>query len=72
MYFGQLEVPEPVDPDDTLPYRIGDRGADWSKFAKRLSAGNQISDLFPQAPQKGQLHIIVEVPSPGEYVSSLC
>jgi hypothetical protein len=71
MYFGQLEVQEPVDPDDTLPYRIEKRGADLSKFAKRLSAGNQISYLFPQAPQKGQLHIIVKVPSSGEYGSSV-
>jgi hypothetical protein len=72
MDFGQLQVSEPVDPDDTLPYRIGKRGADLSKFAKRLSAGNRISDLFPQAPQEGQLHVIVKVPSPGEYGSSSC
>jgi hypothetical protein len=66
MDFEQLKVSEPVDPDNTLSYRIGKRGADLSKFATRLNAGNRISDLFPQAPQNGHLHIIVTVPHPSE------
>ena len=70
--FVQLEVSEPVDPDDTLPERIGKRGADLSKFATRLSGGNRISDLFPQMPRNGHLHVIVVVPRAGEYGSSLC
>ena len=33
MNFGQLEDSEPVEPDHTLPYRVGKRGTDLSKFA---------------------------------------
>jgi hypothetical protein len=61
-----------VDPDDALPSRIEKRGADLSKFATRLSGGNRISDLFPQAPQNGHLHVIVDVPHAGEYDGSSC
>ena len=70
--FVQLEVSEPVDPDETLPERIGKRGADLSKCATRLSGGNLISDLFPQTPRNDHLHVIVVVPRAGEYGSSLC
>ena len=30
LYFGKLKVLEPVDPDDTLPHCLGERGADLS------------------------------------------
>jgi hypothetical protein len=72
MDFGQLNVSEPVDPDNTLPNRIGKRGADLSKFATWLSGGNRISDRFPQAPKNGHLHVIVVVPRASEYGSSSC
>jgi hypothetical protein len=67
MDFGQLEVSEPVDPDDTLLDRLRKRGADLSKFATRLSSGNRISEHFPQAPQNDHLNVIVVVPRADEY-----
>jgi hypothetical protein len=65
--FGQLKDSE-LEPVD-LTYRIGEKGSGLSKFATRLSTGIQISELFRQAPPKGYLHVIVDVPPAGEYGS---
>jgi Crinkler effector protein N-terminal domain len=62
----QLTEPELVDPDDTLPERMGLRGNNLMTFATRLSSGNKLSTLFPQNPLEGHLHIVVHHPSVGK------
>lgn len=62
----QLTESELVDPDDTLPERMGVRGNNLMTFATRLSSGNKLSTLFPQNPPEGHLHIVVHHPSVGK------
>jgi hypothetical protein len=54
----KLTEPEPVEPEDTLLQRITSRG-DVATFAKRLTATQKMSTLFPQHPLEGHLHVLV-------------
>ena len=42
-------------------------GTDLSQFAVELdNPGRDISELFPHVPMKCHLHVIVQIPHPGE------
>jgi len=66
----QLIRPEPVEPEDTLTQRIRSRG-DVATFAKRLTATQKVSTLFPQHPLEDHVHILVQLPSSSEPVAVL-
>jgi len=63
----KLTEPEPVEPEDTLLQHIMSRG-DVATFAKRLTATQTMSTLFPQHPLEGHLHVLVRLPFTGKTV----
>ena len=64
----QLTELEPVEPEDTLVQRIRSRG-DVATFAKRLTATQEVSALFPQHPPEDHVHLLVQLPSTSESVA---
>jgi hypothetical protein len=62
----QLNTPELIQPDATLADRVQSMVADFSKSAMYLSPEADLSDLFPDKPQKKHLHIIIQAPPSGK------
>ena len=70
MDFGQLKDPLPL--TKAIADTVRSLGPDLSQFAVELDdPGMVVSELFPDAPLKHYLHVIVRVPFPGELGGSL-
>jgi hypothetical protein len=70
MDFGQLKDPLPL--TIAIADTVTSLGPDLSQFAVELDdPGMVVLELFPDAPLKRHLHVIVRVPFPGELGGSL-
>jgi hypothetical protein len=57
----QLNVPVPIDPDNSLAQRLAELG-NITACSRRLSSGERVGVLFPEPHSQEQLHIVVQCP----------